>query len=165
MTTPPLITRRLQEYCDRRSITTTHTLGQGKDGAVWRTDRDSAIKIHVHQESYQPEIIAYIRLLDRNLTSVAGFQVPQLLDFDDELRAIEMTIVFPPYLLDFASAIIDRAPDLIEDDGNTLADLVAERFGERAAEVLFLQQQLVDLAGIYITDLHPHNIKFAPTAA
>jgi len=158
---PAAIRHRLQEYCTRNRIAAIDLLGQGKDGSVWQTDRDSAIKIHATNESYQPEIVAYIRLLEKKLKFIAGFNVPELLEFDDELFAIEMTIVFPPYLLDFASAIIDRKSDLIEDEGNTIADLVTERFGARAAEILYLQQQLVAQAGIYITDLHPHNIKFA----
>jgi len=36
---------------------------------------------------------------------ILGFHVPQLLGADDELMAIEMTIVSPPYLLDFAGVL------------------------------------------------------------
>ena len=99
---------------------------------------------------------------DRGIFNIAGFNVPELLQFDDSVFALEMKIVFPPYIVDFASARLDAPMDLIEDEGNTIADLVYDRFGERAPEIFFLKAQLEKLAGIYITDLHPHNIKFAP---
>jgi hypothetical protein len=37
--------------------------------------------------------------------------VPQLVHYDDELLAIEMTIVSPPFCLDFGGAYLDRPPD------------------------------------------------------
>src|SRR4051812_48974792 len=123
MTGPPIIQSRLEEYCRRYSARAVSSLGLGKDGSVWQSDRQTAIKIHLHAESYATEIKAYIRLRELDLTEIAGFAVPYLLDFDDELLAIEMSIVSPPYLLDFASAILDRPSDLIEDEGNTLVDL------------------------------------------
>lgn len=85
-----------------------------------------------------------------------------MIRFDDELMAIEMSVVAPPYLLDFASARFDSPTDLIEDEGHPLADLVYDRFGERAPEVFHLREQLERLAGIYLIDVHPHNVKFAP---
>jgi hypothetical protein len=41
--------------------------------------------------------------------------VPQSLSIDEEFRAIEMTIVRSPFLLDFADALLDEAPDFSED--------------------------------------------------
>jgi hypothetical protein len=38
-----------------------------------------------------------------------------LLSIDEEFRAIEMTIVRSPFLLDFADALLDEAPDFSED--------------------------------------------------
>ncbi|SRR6266496_1168524 len=61
----------------------------------------------------------------------------------------------------YASAKLDTPYDLIEDEGHTLADLVYERFGDRAPEIFYLRQQLEQRAGIYLIDIHPHNIKFA----
>lgn len=74
--------------------------------------------------------------------------VPAMLDHDDELSAIEMEIVFPPFIVDFASARLDVPSDLIEDKGNTLVDLVRERFDERADQVLGLYYDLIARAGI-----------------
>jgi hypothetical protein len=84
-----------------------------------------------------------------------------MLEQDDALWAIEMEIVFPPFIVDFASARFDSPPDLIEDHGHTLDDLIHERFEERAEEVLAIHGELAARAGIYLLDLHPHNIKFA----
>jgi hypothetical protein len=38
-----------------------------------------------------------------------------LLGIDEEFRAIEMTIVRSPFLLDFADALLDEVPDFSED--------------------------------------------------
>ena len=52
---------------------------------------------------------------------------------------------------------------MIEDEGHTLADLVRDRFGDgRAGDVLGIVDELVVRAGAYLSDLHPHNIKFGP---
>ena len=160
MSIPPAITARLKKYCQRHDIVPIQLLGQGKDGCVWVNDRRNALKIHHYEELYIRERDAYIRLRDRKINTIGTFHVPQLIAFDDECLAIEMSIVSPPYLLDFASAKLDTPYDLIEDEGHTLADLVVERFGDRAAEIFYLRQQLEQRAGIYLIDIHPHNIKF-----
>ena len=72
-----------------------------------------------------------------------------------------MEIVTPPYVLDFASVRLDVPDDLIEDEGHTLADMIRDRFDERADEVIALCEELASAAGIYLTDVHRHNIKFA----
>jgi len=157
----PVVLIRADQYAHRRGIAKGDALGDGKDGAVWRTTRPSALKVHVAQQSYLSERDAYIRLREVDLRSAAGFVIPVLHDHDDELWALEMSIVTPPFAVDFASARLDFPPDLIEDEGHTLEDLVRDRFEDRTAEVLALYHELVDRAGIYLTDLHPHNIKFA----
>lgn len=85
------------------SLVQTGMLGKGKDGSVWRTSRLSALKIHATSTSYLPERDAYIRLQEVGVAKVAGFNVPALYVFDDELLAIEMEIIIPPFVVDFAS--------------------------------------------------------------
>ena len=153
---------RLQRYLDRHRISTVGLLGEGKDGSVWQTSRRNALKVHERLESYRAERDAYIRLRDLEIRRVAGFTVPLLRGHDDELGALEMDIVVPPFVVDFASAHIDRPPELIEDEGHTLLDMIRERFDERADEVIALYDDLIASAGIYLSDFHPHNIKFAP---
>ena len=140
-------------------------LGEGKDGGVWVTSVGHAIKAHERSESYRAERNAYMRFRDVGLDEVSGFAVPMLVGHDDDLLVLEMTVVPPPFVVDFASAAIDVDPELIEDEGHTLADMVRERFGdERAGAVLDIREELIARAGVYLSDLHGHNIKFAPPA-
>jgi hypothetical protein len=94
------------------------------------------------------------------ITAIGGFHVPTMIDYDDDLRVIEMSVVSPPFIVDFASARLDFDPELIEDEGNTLEDFVRSRFDERTDQVMAICHELIARAGIFLTDLHPHNIKF-----
>ena len=51
------------------------------------------------------------------VTTVRGFNVPELIAFDDELLVLEMTIVRRPFVLDFASAYLDsdKRPEFPDD--------------------------------------------------
>lgn len=152
---------RLQDYLASRGLSALERLGEGKDGAVWRTSRWTAVKTHERPESYRAERNAYMRFRDLDLSEVAGFTVPIPVDHDDDLWVLEMEIVQPPFDVDFASVRLDVPEDLIEDEGHTLADLIRERFEERADEVIALVDELKSCAGVYLTDVHRHNIKFA----
>jgi hypothetical protein len=152
---------RAESFALRRGRTLFGLLGQGKDGGVWSTTVYSAVKAHERGESYRAERNAYMRFRDVGLDEVNGFAVPALLDFDDDLLVIEMTIVPPPFVVDFASVVLDIDPELIEDEGHTLEDLVRERFGDdRVGDVLGIRDELIVRAGAYLSDLHGHNIKF-----
>ena len=102
-----------------------------------------------------------MRFMKREIESVGGFNVPRLINFDDDLLILEMSIVFPPFIVDFASARLDQDPQLIEDPDNTFEDFVRSRFDDRTDEVMALYYELIAKAGMYLTDLHPQNIKFA----
>jgi hypothetical protein len=162
MFTPASLIARADQYALRAGTQRTRPLGQGKDGAVWQTSRFSAIKVHELAESYLRERDAYIRLEEVGLSAIAGFAIPSLIAYDDELRALEMEIVLPPFIVDFASARLDIDPQLIEDEGNTLEDFVRSRFDERTDTVMGIYYELIAKAGVYLTDLHHHNIKFGP---
>ena len=152
---------RADLYARRTGQSLLGLLGQGKDGGVWFTSVGHAIKAHVRPESYRAERNAYMRFRDVGLDEVKGFAVPSLMGYDDELLVIEMTVVPPPFVVDFASVVLDVDPELIEDEGHTLADLVRERFGDaRVDAVLGIRDELIVRAGAYLSDLHGHNIKF-----
>lgn len=157
------ISNRLEQYLKRNGLTERGSLGFGKDGSVWETNIATAVKIHETDSSYLPERDAYIRLLERHIDHVAGFAVPILLNFEDDLLALEMTLVSPPFVVDFASAKLDSPPDLIEDEGHTLYDLMEDRFGDRAPQVMAIYEELAAKADLYLLDFHPQNIKFAPS--
>lgn len=157
----PELIANANQFAQHHGIILTGILGAGKDGSVWQTDRITAVKIHATESSYIIERNAYMRLRELDVASVAGFSIPILCHYDDQLRAIEMSIVTPPYLVDFASAIFDIEPDFIEDDGHTFEDFIRHRFDDRAEAVLDLYYELAARTGIYLPDMHSQNVKFS----
>ncbi len=70
-----------------------------------------------------------------------------------------MTVVKPPFVLDFAGAYLDRAPDFSEE---VLADWTAEKqeqFGARWPEVQAVLREL-DGYGVFLLDVNPGNVAF-----
>jgi hypothetical protein len=82
-----------------------------------------------------------------------------LLSIDEEFQAIEMTIVRPPFLLDFADAHLDEAPDFSEDVLRQWEEEKAEIFGERWPEATRILAAL-QAFGVYLLDINPGNISF-----
>jgi hypothetical protein len=98
--------------------------------------------------------------MNHSVKQLGGFTVPQLLDYDNRLLAIEMTIVSPPCILDFGKAYVDAPPDyspeaLVEAEA-------AER--ELFTDDQWKQVRLVRAAllnyGIHYFDARPSNIMF-----
>lgn len=134
-------------------------LGHGSDGSVWRTSRPSAVKAVARREAYEKELECYRRLKSAGVQNVGGFDVPVLEGFDDDLLVIEMSIVQPPYLLDFGKVYLDRPPTEIY-DAQMMRDAHAEwreRFGSRWNEVASVLRLLTKY-GIYYIDPRPSNI-------
>ena len=86
-------------------------LGVGTDGAVWYTTRFTALKAFYKERNFELELECYHRLHAAELQKVGGFWVPQLIGHDAHLLVIEMSIVKPPYVLDFGKVYLDRQPD------------------------------------------------------
>jgi hypothetical protein len=100
----------------------------------------------------------YLRLQHLGVAQIRGCHVPQLLGYDDDLLIIEMTVVTPPYVLDFAGAYLDRPPDYSE---QTLAEWEAEKreqFGDGWCEVQRILWTL-ERHGIHLLDISPSNIR------
>src|SRR5438046_2253643 len=102
-------------YADQRQLELAEPLGSGKDGIVLVAKRKPqpgkvAIKALCFDEAYGREKRVYERLKKLGVTSVLGFNVPQLIGSADDLRVIEMTIVKRPFVLDFAGAYLDARP-------------------------------------------------------
>lgn len=57
---------RAKDYCQSRSIQLDEKkqLGYGTDGGVWRTNRDSAIKVFERLYNYDDELECYRRFTD-----------------------------------------------------------------------------------------------------
>jgi hypothetical protein len=125
------------------------------------TDRHTAVKVSFHSTNHVRERDCYERLLEENVASVNGFNIPQLVNYDDKLLVVEMTIVAPPYLLDFGKASLDRKPDyardplIMEDWNNDQAELWEDDWPTVRKLVYALQRY-----GIYYYDLNKNNIRF-----
>lgn len=138
-----------------------YPLGAGLDGSVWRTSRPSALKLCERPKSFRDEVESYHRLQKLGTRRVQGFAVPRLIDVDESLMAIEMSIVSPPFLLDFGKVYLD-APPPYWNDAEIMANWHAEgkeNFGSRWSTVLSLLRMLQSF-GIYYVDPKPGNIMF-----
>jgi hypothetical protein len=115
----------------------------------------SALKVHQERDSYIKEREAYYRL--RQVHQIRGFHVPQILNCDDQLRIIEMTIVNKPYLLDFAGVSLDHPIEFPQDVWREWEEQKREQFGDHWP---FVKKVIAELEGfgIYLNDVSPSNI-------
>jgi hypothetical protein len=153
-------------YASRRQLELAEPLGSGKDGIVLVARRntkpaDVAIKVHSFAELYEREKRAYERLGAMNITSVLGFSVPRMIGCDDDLQAIEMTIVDRPFILDFAAAYLDARPEFPADVWADWETEKREQFEQRWPRVQEVLNAFAEL-GIYLMDVSPANIAFLP---
>jgi hypothetical protein len=119
-----------------------------------------AIKVHRRQQEYARERDVYLRLQAHGVRRIRGCRVPQMLHFDDQRWIIAMTVVKRPFVLDFAGAYLDRAPDFSDE---VMADWHAEKreqFGKRWGEAQAILRAL-ETYGVFMIDVNPGNIAFA----
>ena len=104
---------RAQLFAKRHGKTIMEQLGAGQDGIVLSIGIDgidgskniqTAIKSFKHQGLFQRERDVYLRSSENNVGKLAGFAVPNLFSYDDERWIVEMEVVRPPFVLDFAGA-------------------------------------------------------------
>ena len=136
-------------------------LGYGKDGSVFATSVPTAVKVFFRRDVYARELACYQRLAEHEVEEIRGHAVPRLLGWDDELFVVEMEIVSRPYLLDFADAHLDSAPDFPEEVLEQWHADKAEEFGERWDDVQRVLAILRGHYGIHLLDVNPGNITFA----
>ena len=164
MSGKPELLRRAEEYSHRKGLIVVESLGVGVHGSVFAVENQSeggnlAIKVHLRQRDYARERDVYLRLQQAGLTEIRGCSIPELLNFDDESWILEMTIVSRPFVLDFAGAYLDWAPEFSEE---VLADWRAEKqeqFGANWPEVQAILGAL-EIHGIFLVDVHPGNVSF-----
>jgi hypothetical protein len=135
-------------------------LGHGIDGNVWETSRNSALKVFARAETFERERDCYRRLLENAVQTLAGFAVPQLLDYDNRHLAIEMTIVRPPCVLDFGKAYVN-APPAYTPEAIAEADAIERELfsDDEWKQVRLVRAALLNL-GIHYFDARPSNIMF-----
>lgn len=139
-------------------------LGSGKDGIVLVGESQAAparvaLKAHRFAECYLREKAVYQRLEERRINSVFGFNVPELLGFDDRLLILEITIVQRPFVLDFAGAHLDGRPEF---SGEIWADWEAEKREQFEGRWAAVEQTMAAFEGfgVYLLDVSPANIAF-----
>lgn len=167
MTTPE-VEKRAEAYFASRSLTVDSCLGVGTQGSVFvcnlpaqskPTIQQVAVKFHDRIVAYNREVAVYLRLRDLGINEVCGHIIPDLIGYDDDLLAIEMTIVSPPFCLDFGGAYLDRPPDYSPE---VWADWRAMKSDAFEGNWPTVEKILADFQsfGIYIADVNPGNIKF-----
>lgn len=150
---------RALRFAAQNGLVLEDDLGFGVHGVVWSTDQKSVVKVHGAQRLYyERERDVYLRLREHNVRNVLGFHVPRLWKFDDDLMAIEIAIVRPPFVLDFAGAYLDEMPDFSLEVWAEWEAEKQDQFGEhwntaRAVVTAFRRW------GIYLSDVSPSNIR------
>jgi len=151
-------------YASQHQLQLAERLGFGIHGIIYVAEDKSAggktaVKVHRESEPYQRECAVYQRLQEIGVTEILGFNVPQLIRTDDELRIIEMTIVTRPFVLDFAGAYLDAPPHFSDE---IWADWEAGKRDQFDANWGQVKQVLDALENwdIYMVDVSPTNIAF-----
>jgi hypothetical protein len=156
---------RASRFASVRGMTySTNSIGSGNDGFVWRTSRQTAVKVFWREDTYEREVACYLRLRERGIASIKRFKVPRLIDFDDDLHVIEMEIVTPPYLLDFGKAYVDFRPDYSQDALECWEEQYKELWGEERWKEVRRALATLTIVGIYYQDPTPRNIHFGDEA-
>lgn len=155
----PLVDRLIR-FCVRTRQTIRSPLGGGKDGDVFTTSRSTAVKLLSDDYRYRRERDVYLRFREKAITRVLEFKVARLVSFHDDLNAVELTLIQPPFVLDFAGAHVDWAPDFPDDKNDENEERIASLFDERADRVHALLYELRERHGVYMLDAWPGNIQF-----
>jgi hypothetical protein len=151
-------------YASRHRCRLAERLGFGIHGIIFVAEDKSnggktAVKAHREEDPYRRELSAYARLRQIGVTEILGFNVPQLIDADDALRVIEMSIVARPFVLDFAGAYMDAPPTFSDEIWAEWEAEKRDQFGFHWPEVRAVLAALEE-KDIYMVDVSPSNIAF-----
>src|SRR6266545_100338 len=159
-----ILVQNAQAFASQHELQLAERLGFGIHGIISVAEDKSkagktALKVHRSVEPYLREREVYERLRHAGVSEILGFNVPQLIRFDDELRVIEMSIVARPFVLDFAGASLDTPPDF---PGETWAEWEAEKREQFEGHWPKVQAVLgaLEALGIHVVDVSPSNIAF-----
>jgi len=162
---PRDLTDAIQQYASRKGLQVRETLGSGIHGQVQMVQGDAvlggtALKVYFEEVFFRRELAVYERLKEAGVRELLGFAVPQLIRADDELLALEMTVVERPFILDFAGAYLDQdAPQFDDAVWETWEADKRETFGLHWPEVEAVLTTLKRY-GIHMLDVNPGNVAF-----
>ena len=136
-------------------------LGGGTDGDVWKTSKNTAVKVFKYDFGFWNEHDSYARLADFGVTeTLEGFWIPSMLGHDDGLMVVEMDLMQKaPYIINFAKVKIDRPPDFSDEVLEQHERDGQERFEHNWPAVKSLMSALESFQ-IYYLDPKPGNITF-----
>jgi len=135
-------------------------IGSGIDGIVYSTTRSSAVKVHCNREGYQKEPAVYQRLQENRVIQINGLWIPVLRGSDDTALIIEMSIVYPPWVLDFANSTLDESPDFPPEVWDLQWKKLQEEFGDDWPDAEALYYTFKKRYGIHHLDLSPRKVHF-----
>lgn len=135
-------------------------LGAGIDGIVFSTSHQSAVKVYERPEPFEREVAAYRRLKKHKVKSVCGHAVPIPIQYSTKLHVVEMSIVRPPYVLDFGKSWVDAMPDMEPERIALFFQQAEEKFEDRFSRAMDIYNELKNRYGIYYFDMKPGNIEF-----
>ena len=158
------IFERAEIYAADRDRRLAGRLGFGIHGIVFAIEGNvhpgvAALKIHYAEEPYFRERDVYRLLEEEGVMEIHGFRVPQLIACDDALLALEMTMVKPPFVLDFAGAYLDFAPEFSDEIWEEWERKNEEQFGSDWPMAQSILGALRDF-GIHMHDPSPSNVRF-----
>ena len=159
---PYTIEDRIELYAEQRSLAIESRLGFGQDGIVYGSSNKTALKCLRTGELYRREKAVYCLLQTKGVKTVRGFHVPELIDYEDTLWVIEMTIVTPPYILDFASAYLEPCMNKFSQEQlEEWREQKLDEFESNWPQVRLLMAAFEGL-GVYLSDIHPRNVACHP---
>lgn len=129
---------RAELYAHKRNLTIDKNYGGGYDGIVLGTDAGTAIKSLNNSELYRNELAVYLFMREKRIFSLSGFTIPKLVNYELENCIIEMTVVSPPYVVDFAGARLTRPEPFPEEIIEYWKRQKREEFGEDWPQVKHL---------------------------
>jgi hypothetical protein len=158
------LVRRAQEYADRKGLVVGRELGSGVHRTVFAAEYQtkggrSALKAHADAAAYARKRDVYLRPKEHGITTIRGCGVPEMVACDDDFLVVEMTIVTRPFVLDFAGAYVDYAPDFSEEVLAEWRMEKLEQFGPPWAEMQAILAVLEGY-GVFMIDVNPGNISF-----
>ena len=164
MTSPEELEAIVAEYCSEKRLFVESCLGVGTQGSVFTVSNSTgttrhAVKFHDREVAYLRERDVYQRVSELEVIYVCGHRIPILIAYDDDRLAIEMTIVSPPFCLDFGGAYLDRRPDYYPEVWADWREQKSEAFEANWPAVVRIISALEQF-GIYVADVNPGNIRF-----
>ena len=146
-----------EEYAKLKSLTTEKVFGYGQEGYILQTNKATAVKAFYYEAHYRHELEIYEYLERWEIRTAAGFHIPELVAHHDQLKVIEITVVSPPFVVDFVGARIDEPFEREDEWLESTMELFESEWDRVKIAIMVLEDH-----GIYLSDIHPGNIRCLP---